>query len=216
MKLAFPPLYAIMDAVFAPSLRTSELSIAEMLAEARVELIQYRNKQSSPRHLLEISRQWIPALRVHGARFVVNDRADVAAVSGAEVVHVGQEDLPVEAVRRMCGPKMLIGVSTHTLEQVRAADATSADYIAIGPLFATTTKEKADPVIGVEGVQMARAATRKPLVAIGGITLGSAAEVYRAGADCIAVSRDLLTAEDPAARAQHFLEIATQVLSERE
>lgn len=205
-----------MDAVFAPLLRTSELSLAEMLAEARVELIQYRDKQASPRRLFQISLQWIPALRAKGSRFVVNDRADVAAVCGAEAVHLGQDDLSLEAARRICGARTLIGVSTHNLEQVRAADATSADYIAIGPVFATTTKVNSDPVVGVEGVRQARAATRKPLVAIGGITLERAADVYRAGADCLAVSRDLLTSANPAARSSEYLTIAEQVLSERE
>lgn len=215
MTLVFPPLYAIMDAVFAPALRTSELSIAEMLAEARVELIQYRHKQASPRRLFEISREWIPRLRALGSRFVVNDRADVAVAACAEAVHIGQDDLGVEAARRLCGRDMLIGVSTHNLEQVRAADATSADYIAIGPVFATTTKETQDPVVSVEGVRAVRAATRKPLVAIGGITLERAADVYRAGADCLAVGRDLVAAENPAACAREYLKIATQVLAER-
>jgi thiamine-phosphate pyrophosphorylase len=106
-----------------------------------------------------------------------------------------------------------VGISTHNLEQVLAADKTSADYIAVGPIFATGTKEDPDPVVGLDFIRNARNFTRKPLVAIGGITVKSAAEVFRAGADSVAVISDLNNARDPAARAREYLEIARQCVN---
>ena len=207
----FPALYAILDA--SPEFAASELSIfqiAEQLADAGVELFQYRDKQGTARKIQETSAAILERLAVaaHGARFIVNDRADVAAIVGAGGVHVGQEDLPVEAAREICGEAVWVGVSTHNLEQLRAADATSADYIAVGPIFQTGTKANPDPVVGLEFLRAARRITRKPLVAIGGITVESAGDVYQAGADSIAVIRDLMAASDPAQRAREYLVIA--------
>ena len=139
---------------------------------------------------------------------VVNDRADVASMVGAGGVHVGQEDLPAEDARRICGPSRWVGVSTHNLEQFRAAAETSADYIAVGPVFETTTKERPEPAVGLAFLRAVRPLTRKPVVAIGGITLERAAEVYQSGADSIAVAKDLLGWADPARRAAEFLELA--------
>ncbi len=143
-----------------------------------------------------------------GVRFIVNDRPDIAAMIGAGGVHVGQEDLPVEAARAICGSGCWVGVSTHNLAQLREADRTSADYIAVGPIFPTATKENPDPVVGIDFLRLARQETRKPLVAIGGITIESAAEVFRAGADSVAVIRDLLEAPSPSGRAREYLAIA--------
>ncbi|SRR5712692_1069385 len=211
MKLVFPPLYAIMDAVL---LRTSELAFAEMMAESGVELIQYRNKQASSRTLFQVSQDLASFLGPYTIRFVVNDRPDIAALADAGGVHVGQEDLSVEQARAICGATRWVGVSTHTLEQVADAGKTSADYIAVGPIFPTSTKEKPDAVVGVDFIRGARALTRKPLVAIGGITLERAGDVFHAGADSVAVARDLLSAADPAARARQFLDLAAQVSAE--
>lgn len=207
MSLVFPPLYAIMDAV---SLRIPGLPFAQMLTAAGVKLIQYRHKTSSPGSLFPICRELSQFARRSGVRFVVNDRPDLACLVGAGGVHVGQEDLLVADAREICGPGVWVGISTHSLEQVREADATSADYIALGPIFETTTKAKPDPVIGVDLLRQARKLTRKPLVAIGGITAERAAEVYAAGADSLAVAGDLVSAADPAARAQQYLEIAAR------
>src|SRR5216683_2452892 len=205
MNLVFPRLYAILD----PSLLTiSELVLAEMLAESGVELIQYRNKNASSRELFESSLRLSRALAQRGVRFIVNDRPDIALLAGAGGVHVGQEDLGVEDARAICGPQRWVGVSTHTLEQVAAADRTSADYIAIGPIFPTATKKNPDPVVGTELLRKARQITKKPLVAIGGITLERAAEVYRAGADSLALIRDLICAPDPGVRAREYLDVA--------
>jgi thiamine-phosphate pyrophosphorylase len=127
---------------------------------------------------------------------------------GAAGVHVGQDDLPVEAARQVCPNPLWVGISTHNLEQLREADATSADYIALGPIFATATKHRPDPVVGIDFLRAARKLTRKPLVAVGGITVQSAGEVFRAGADSVAVISDLRDAPDPAQRAREYLEIA--------
>jgi len=213
MNLVIPPLYAILD----PSLlTTSELILAETLAESGVELIQYRNKNASSRELFETSLRLCTALARSGVRFIVNDRPDIALLSGAGGVHVGQEDLGVEEARAICGPQRWIGVSTHTLEQVAAADRTSADYVAFGPIFPTTTKQNPDAVVGTELLRRARQMTRKPLVAIGGITLERAAEVYGAGADSLAVVRDLIGATSPGERAREYLEVAASANSRKE
>jgi len=219
IDIVFPPLYAIID---ADLVKTSELSFAEMMAESGVALLQYRGKHSTSRELFEIcavlAREWprltgnAPAGELpQASRFIVNDRADIAALVGAGGVHVGQDDLGVEQARAIVGPHAWVGVSTHNLDQVAAADKNSADYIAFGPIFPTTTKERPDPVVGLDLLAQVRRRTRKPLVAIGGITLDRAEDVYRAGADSLAVTRDLMAAPDPAARARAFLQTAARV-----
>ena len=204
----FPSLYAIMA---ADSLLTTELAFAELLAKSGVEPIQYRNKKLSSRNLHQVSLNLVSCLHSYRVRLIVNDRPDIAAIAGAGGVHVGQEDLGVEQARQICGPDSWVGVSTHSLEQVRAAASTSADYVAIGPIFATTTKENPGPVVGADLIRRARQLTSKPIVAIGGITLDRAEEVFNAGADSVAVSRDLLAASDPAARAGQYLALAAKV-----
>jgi thiamine-phosphate pyrophosphorylase len=205
MNRVFPRLYAIID----PTLLTnSELDLAETLAGSGVELIQYRNKTASSRQFFEISRQLSSSLNPRGVRLIVNDRPDIALLAGAGGVHVGQEDLSVEEARAICGSDRWVGVSTHTLEQLASADRTSADYIAFGPIFQTVTKKNPDPIVGTEMLRKARQMTKKPLVAIGGITLERAAEVYRAGADSLAVIRDLICAPNPGVRAREYLDVA--------
>jgi thiamine-phosphate pyrophosphorylase len=214
MNLVFPPLYAIIDAALLK--KTSELSFVEMMAESGVELLQYRNKRASSRELFEASQSISATLSrlakpgSYEPRFIVNDRADIAVLANAQGVHVGQQDLNVEEARAVVGPDNLVGVSTHSLEQLDAADKTSADYIAFGPIFPTRSKENPDPVVGLDLLREARRHTGKPLVAIGGITLERAAEVFRAGADSLAVARDLIVSENPAARAQLFLKEAAR------
>lgn len=210
MNLVFPRLYAIIDSGL---LTTSELALAELLAGSGVELIQYRSKKASSRDFFEISRRLSSSLAPRGVRFIVNDRPDIALLSGAGGVHVGQTDLGVEETRAICGKQLWVGVSTHTLDQVTEADRTSADYIAFGPIFPTTTKENPDAVVGTELLRRARRLTRKPLVAIGGIMRERAAEVYSAGADSLAVSRDLICAPNPAQRVHEYLQVAGSVMS---
>lgn len=207
MPSAFPPLYVILDAALCGP---SALDLARSLASAGADLLQYRDKQASSRELYEVSRSLVHHLEKFPVRLVVNDRSDVASIVGAGGVHVGQDDLPVSATRQIVGPDLWVGVSTHTLDQVRTADATSADYIAFGPIFPTTTKAAPDPTVGIEGLRRARALTRKPLVAIGGIRLDRAEEVWRAGADSVAVARDVVAAPDPAARVREYRALAAR------
>ena len=136
---------------------------------------------------------------------IMNDRADLCLAAEFDGVHVGQDDLSPESVRRLIGADRLLGVSTHNPEQLQDADLTSADYLAIGPVFATSSKLNPDPVVGLEGVRRARVLTRKPLVAIGGITRVNAASVIEAGADSVAVISDLL--RDPGKSAEEFFRI---------
>lgn len=204
----FPPLYAIID----PALTSVPIvQLAESLASAGVTLIQLRNKEGSPRAIYYQAKEIAALFHKSNVRFIVNDRPDIAAMCGAGGVHVGQDDLPVEAARAICAKPLWVGVSTHNLAQLRDADRTSADYIAVGPVFPTGTKANPDPVVGLEFIRAARQATRKPLVAIGGITVESAADVFRAGADSVAVIRDLIAAPDPAGRAREYLKVADKV-----
>ena len=138
-------------------------------------------------------------------RLIMNDRADLCLAADFDGVHVGQDDLSPEAARKIIGPDRWLGVSTHNPEQLREAELTSADYLAIGPVFSTSSKVKPDPVVGLEGVRRARTLTRKPLVAIGGITRANAVSVMEAGADSVAVISDLL--RDPRKSAEEFLRI---------
>jgi thiamine-phosphate pyrophosphorylase len=184
-----------------------ETECAEKLAAAGVRLLQYRNKRASARELFESSKQLSSLLVPQGVSFLVNDRADVALAAGASGVHVGQEDLGVEAARTMVGSEKLLGVSTHELGQFEGAAVTSADYVAVGPIFSTSTKANPDPVVGIEFIRSVRPLTEKPIVAIGGITLERAVEVIQAGADCVAVISDILLASDPGKRARQYIEL---------
>jgi thiamine-phosphate pyrophosphorylase len=203
----FPPLYAILD----PSLVSDTTAFALNLADAGVQLIQIRDKRATSRKLYEESKALVDLLMPRGVKVVVNDRPDIAAISGASGVHVGQDDLPLEDARRICKPPSWVGVSTHNLDQLWAADATSADYIAVGPIFPTVTKQNPDPVVGIKFLREARRLTSKPLVAIGGITVDLAASVFAAGADSVAVIRDLAAASDPVGQARKYLALAEQV-----
>jgi len=200
--IALPRLYAILDAGCFPD-ADAIFAAAEELVAAGCTLIQYRNKSGNARVMLEQARE----LKKAGSpiRLIMNDRADLCLAADFDGVHVGQDDLSPESVRKIIGPDRWLGVSTHNPEQLSEADLTSADYLAIGPVFATTSKEKPDPVVGLEGVRRARALTRRPLVAIGGITRTNAASVIEAGANSVAVISDLL--REPRKSAEVFLRI---------
>jgi thiamine-phosphate pyrophosphorylase len=208
----FPALYAILDVSPSQS-PESAIHLASRLATAGVSLMQVRAKNLAPAKYFEVSRRAIEATSRFSVRIVVNDRPDVAALSGAAGVHVGQEDSPVESARATCKAPLWVGVSTHNVAQLEAACATSADYIAVGPVFATQSKENPDPVVGLELVRRARLMTRKPIVAIGGITVDTAADVFAAGADSVAVISDIARATDPEKRAAQYLEIAKRALT---
>jgi thiamine-phosphate pyrophosphorylase len=182
---------------------------AEELVTAGCTLIQYRNKSGSARQILDEARELRTRLGV-GIKLIMNDRADLCLAAGFDGLHVGQDDLPPESARRIIGTEFhgkarWMGVSTHNPEQLAAADRTSADYLAIGPVFATSSKADPDPVVGLMGVRRARELTRKPLVAIGGITRANARSVIESGADAVAVISDLL--KDPRKSAEEFLRV---------
>jgi len=223
-----PRLYAILDA--SGFLDPNELfAAANELANSGCTLIQYRNKSGNARIMLEHAREmkkrlgiWSggrprpPDLSVGSPRtgtsgapqsvcLIMNDRADLCLAAEFDGVHVGQDDLSPESVRRIIGPNRWLGVSTHNPEQLAEADKTSADYLAIGPVFATSSKQNPDPVVGLEGVHRARQLTRKPLVAIGGITRANVRSVIDAGADSVAVISDLV--RDPGKSAEEFFRI---------
>lgn len=201
--MRLPHLYAIADASFFPETENF-LHFAQELVASGVTMLQYRNKTGSPRRMLDDAialRQELP----EPVRLIMNDRADLALAADFGGVHVGQDDLSPESVRRLIGPSQWLGVSTHNPEQLAAANETSADYLAIGPVFATTSKVRPDPVIGLEGVRRARALTSKPIVAIGGITRQNCLSVIDAGADSVAVISDLITS--PRAAAEDFLRL---------
>jgi thiamine-phosphate pyrophosphorylase len=202
MRLVLPRLYVILDAALT-SLPERDCALA--LAEAGVRLIQYRNKTAPARQLLESSRALAQALIPRGVAFYANDRPDVAYLAGGDGVHLGQDDLDVEAARRVMGAGKFVGVSTHNLEQFERAAASSADYIAVGPVFSTSSKANPDSVVGIEFLRRVRALTEKPIVAIGGITLERAADVIEAGADSVAVISGILNAPDPGERAKQYI-----------
>jgi thiamine-phosphate pyrophosphorylase len=204
MRLVLPRLYVILDAAL---LTVPETESARELADAGVRLLQYRNKSASSRELFASSKKLSSVLLARGVSFLVNDRADVAFLAEASGVHVGQEDLGVEAARTVIGARQLVGVSTHNLKQFQEAAATSADYIAVGPVFATSTKANPDPFVGTEFIRRARPLTEKSIVAIGGITLERAAEVIEAGADSVAVISDILRAPNPGKRALQYIDL---------
>ena len=204
MRLVLPRLYVILDAAL---LATPQRECARQLVDAGVRLLQYRNKAASARRLLEDAKGLAEELIPRGVTFIVNDRSDVAALAGASGVHVGQGDLSVEETRAVVGRDRLVGISTHNRAQFEQAAATSADYIAVGPVFSTSTKANTDPVVGTEMIREVRPLTDKPIVAIGGITLERAADLVRAGAQSVAVTSDILRAPDPAERARQFIKI---------
>jgi thiamine-phosphate pyrophosphorylase len=201
--IQLPRLYAIVDSACFGSTEGC-VDFAAELAAAGCALLQYRNKTAHARTILDQSRQLKQRLG-DSVRLIMNDRADLCLAAGFDGVHVGQDDLYPESVRKIIGPDRWLGLSTHNPEQLLGADLTSADYLAIGPVFATSSKDKPDPVVGLEGVRRARQMTRKPLVAIGGITRDKAASVVNAGADCVAVISDLL--REPRKSAEAFLRI---------
>jgi thiamine-phosphate pyrophosphorylase len=201
--LTLPRLYAITDAGSFPD--TAALCrFAQELVSGGVTLLQYRNKSGNACATLEQARE-LKRVLPFSVRLVMNDRADLCLAADYAGLHIGQDDLSPAAARLVIGPDRWLGVSTHNPEQLREADNSPADYVALGPVFATSSKEKPDPVVGLEGVRRARQLTGKPLVAIGGITRQNARSVIDAGADSVAVISDLLSS--PRHAAEDFFRI---------
>lgn len=203
LGMLVPRLYPILDADCFPD-DNAMFAAAEELASVGCTLMQYRNKSRNARQMLDHAREL--KRRVGGrVKLIMNDRADLCLAADFDGVHVGQDDLSADSVRRIIGPNRWLGVSTHNPEQLGEADKTSADYLAIGPVFATSSKANPDPIVGLEGLRRARELTRKPLVAIGGITRENARSVIDAGADSVAVISDLL--RDPRKSSEEFLRV---------
>jgi thiamine-phosphate pyrophosphorylase len=201
------PLYAIVDADVLKKRRVRLRKFAVGLRAAGVSLVQYRDKSGSPAEVLAGAAVLREVFAETGCMLIMNDRADLAVLAGFDGVHVGQGDLLPEDAKAVVA-RGIVGVSTHTEEQVRVADASCADYVAIGPVFATGTKADAEAVVGLEGVRRARALTTKPLVAIGGITRENARSVVEAGADSVAVISGLFVdGESVENVARDFLEL---------
>jgi thiamine-phosphate pyrophosphorylase len=209
--LQLPKLYAITDTQLS---NYPPAEIVSLLLAGGARLIQLREKEASAKELLDAARACLPLTRAAGAKLIINDRVDVALTADADGVHLGQDDLTVEEAREILGPDKLIGLSTHSLEQLQQALQTSADYLAVGPVYATTSKENPDPVVGLELVTVAKALCDRPLVAIGGITVERAPAVVAAGADSVAVisalypwpeKLDLLSKPDITGQVRKFL-----------
>jgi thiamine-phosphate pyrophosphorylase len=207
-RRSLPRLYAILDAGLAAARGLEPLTLLDTWLDAGVRLVQLRAKGMPGGELLELARAAAGRASAAGAVFIVNDRADIARLSGADGVHVGQDDLSPRDVRRVVGDAAWVGVSTHSTMQVRAALREPIDYLAVGPVFATQTKgTSVDDPIGLAGVREGAAVAREtglPVVAIGGITLGHAPAVIAAGAASVAVISDLLVG-DPAERCREYL-----------
>jgi thiamine-phosphate pyrophosphorylase len=191
--IVVPRLYPILDADALTRAGVPLVTAARALYDAGLRWVQYRDKRGSDAAVAESMRKLRVIFPEGEAVLLLNDRAHLCGQTGADGVHIGQEDMAPAEARRMLGPKRLLGVSTHNVAQLRAALATSAaDYLAIGPVFATGSKKNPAPVVGLEGVRAARALTRLPLVAIGGITVDNGRVVIEAGADAVAVISALL------------------------
>lgn len=198
-------LYPIIDTEVCRRAGVRPVAMAEVAA-ARVTIAQYRHKGPYTGETLDEAYEIGRILRAAAVRYIINDRADVALMVGADGVHLGQQDLPPARVRRMVGSSVWIGYSTHNADQLRAGDLEPVDYLAIGPVFSTGSKEKPDPVVGLASLAGLRRLTRKPLVAIGGITRANAADVLATGVEAVAVISDLVT-EDLEGRWNEWLRL---------
>lgn len=195
-RFTFPArLYPIVDTLGDPG--RSHVELAEAILAAGVPLLQLRVKGEPTGHFVELARAVKALADRHGARLIINDRCDVAQLVDAAGVHLGQDDLPVAAARQLLGAGKLIGFSTHNLEQAAAAMREgSADYLGFGPIFATTSKDRPDPMQGLDGLRRMRAVVTLPVVAIGGITSATVHEVLAAGADAVAMIGEIVRATD--------------------
>ena len=205
MGLKLPPLYPIID------LTTCPLPIEEVLnvlASSGINIIQLWEKNSSPKRFFEGALRLVECAAAFQMRVIVNDRADLAWLVEAHGVHLGQEDLPVEQARKILGTDKIIGLSSHNLLQALAAVSSTADYVAIGPVFPTLTKENPDPVVPRKELEEIRERVTKPLVAIGGITTENARTLFELGIDSVAVIRDLFASGDFSGKVSAFVRLA--------
>jgi thiamine-phosphate pyrophosphorylase len=200
-----PQLYAILDIELSLARGWEPIQLAHVFFEAGVRFLQVRAKQIGSGEFLTLSRAVVEAAGPFGAHVVINDRADLAVLSHAQGVHVGQDDVPPAQVRRVM-PSGLLGLSTHSRDQFEAALLTPATYLAVGPVFGTGTKDTGYDAVGLGFVRWAAARSDRPVVAIGGITADNAPDVLGAGAASVAVISDLLGG-DPAARVRRYFNV---------
>jgi len=204
--VSLPRLYAVLDTGVAAGRGWTVADLGQAFLDGGAQLIQLRAKHLDARALLDAADRLVRLAEPAGARIIVNDRADVAAMCGAAGVHLGQQDLRPRDARALLGDRAMIGLSTHTPGQVDAALGESIDYIAVGPIYGTSTKDTGNAAVGLDLVRYAeKAADTRPVVAIGGITLARAPEVLAAGAASVAVISDLLETGDPTRRVAEFL-----------
>jgi thiamine-phosphate pyrophosphorylase len=202
MPLSLPPLYAILDPE-ATRGRSPQAVLRDLLA-AGIALLQLRVKTRPASEFLELAQLARAATGAGGCQLIVNDRADIALACDADGLHLGQEDLPLAAARKLMGGK-IVGLSTHDVAQARDAERGGADYIGFGPLFGTATKATGYSARGLEMLRQVRAAVRIPIVAIGGITEQNVEQAWQAGADSAAIISDILGADDIVAKVRRLL-----------
>ena len=206
-SLVLPPLYAILDPEQTQG-RAATDALRQLLAGGAA-ILQLRVKTMAPRDFLELARFARAETRVHGCKLIINDRVDVALACDADGVHLGQDDLPLAAGRKLVGQK-IVGISTHDIEQAQEAERNGADYIGFGPMFSTTTKNTGYAARGLEMLGKIRAAVKLPIVAIGGINEQNVTQVWQAGADSAAIISDILGADDVVAKTQRILAAHTR------
>lgn len=203
---SFPPLHAIVDVTVAARAGWEPAALAAAYLAGGATFLQVRAKDMASAPFLTLCQRIVELARPHAAAVIVNDRVDVARLAGAAGVHVGQDDLSPAEARAILGPDAIVGFSTHTLPQVERAIREPISYLAVGPVFGTTTKDTGYAAVGLELVALAaRAAGACPIVSIGGITLDTATSVLAAGATSVAVIGDLLATADPQARAGQYV-----------
>jgi thiamine-phosphate pyrophosphorylase len=207
VSFPLPPLYPIVDEGAANLAGYPLPALAQAMFDGGALLVQIRAKLAPAGRFVEQALAVAAQAHPLGALVVVNDRFDVALAANLRAVHVGQDDVPVAMVRRFLGPEGIIGLSTHTREQIELALYEPIDYLAVGPIFATTTKDPGYDAVGLSLIEYAASKTDLPIVAIGGITLERAPAVLEAGARSVAVIGDLLRTGDPAARVREFLDV---------
>jgi thiamine-phosphate pyrophosphorylase len=198
------PFYAIID----PSGGHDPVALTRMLLAGGARILQLRLKQAPAREFAAAARAIAPLCRAAGAIFIVNDRVDIAILAEADGVHLGQDDLPIEAARRLMRTGAIIGISTHSVEQARIAEVGGADYIGFGPMYPGGLKNVRDGQ-GLDQLRAVRAAVKIPIVAIGGITQARIAEVLATGADAAAIITDVVRAPDIAAKVRSILAVAS-------
>lgn len=200
-------LYAIIDSSY---LKPGEMAgAAERLCLAGVKLIQLRAKDMSASAVLAAARDIKKVTEKNGALFIINDRLDIAKLSGADGAHLGQDDIPIEEARSYLGGSAIIGISTHNIKEAKEAEAKDASYISFGPVFETKTKKDAESPKGLDALKAVRENISLPIVAIGGITEETAPEAVKAGADSVAIISDILLSKDITAKAKSIVSIFT-------